>query len=149
MSVLKEATAALRRGEAVEVIRDKQRRLRVYKPQPAHFYELPKGISFDERVVPLALPHWRIVAGEHETYAVEHVGHRPGGDLDVVVSATPHDHRAMAYIAFRRDQGVWRPLAGRDQDLEAAVSRAQREQRYAGWDSPELATLLAAVDGGA
>lgn len=91
------------------------------------------------------LPEARIpghLVGEHETYAVEHVGHRPGGDLDVVISATPHDHRPRTYLAFRRDAGEWRPLAGRDQDLESAVHRAEREQRFAGWDSPELAELL-------
>lgn len=84
----------------------------------------------------------RTVLGDVETYRAEHVGHRPGGDLDVIVSATPHDHRAPTYLAFRKDAGEWRPLAGRDRDLESAVHRAEHEQRFAGWDSPELAAVL-------
>jgi hypothetical protein len=87
----------------------------------------------------------RIVIGLAETYRIEYVGHRAGGDVDVVVSATPHDHRSMTYLAFRRDAGAWRPLAGRDRDLESAVVRAEHEQRWAGWDSPELAAVLATV----
>ncbi|MEV0616089.1 hypothetical protein AB0I81_22440 [Nonomuraea sp. NPDC050404] len=83
----------------------------------------------------------RIVVGVAETYRVEYVGHRPGGGIDVVLSATPHDHRSPAYLAFRWD-GVWRPLAGLDRDLESAVHRAEHEHRYAGWDSAELAAVL-------
>lgn len=84
----------------------------------------------------------RIVFGAHETYRMEYVGHRPGGDLDVVVSAAPLDHRAPTYLAFRKAAEEWRPLAGRDRDLESAVHRAERSQRYAGWDSDELAAVL-------
>lgn len=88
----------------------------------------------------------RIVIGLAETYRVEYVGHRPGGTTDVVISATPHDHRPPAYLAFRQDSGEWRPLAGRDRDLESAVARAEHETRYAGWDSPELAAVLDTVE---
>ncbi|MGP4093023.1 hypothetical protein [Nonomuraea sp. KM90] len=89
----------------------------------------------------------RTLVGDHETYSAEYIGHRPGGTLDVVVSATPHDHRSMTYLAFRLEAGEWRPLAGRDRDLESAVARAEHETRYAGWDSPELAALLNTVEG--
>lgn len=91
---------------------------------------------------PTVLTANRTLVGKHETYAVEYIAHRPGGSIDVVVSATPHDHRALSYLAFRRDAGEWRPLAGWDRDLESAVHRAEHEQRFAGWDSPELADLL-------
>lgn len=91
---------------------------------------------------PTTLTACRIVVGLTETYRIEHIAHRPGGDLDVIVSATPHDHRPSAYLAFRWDAGEWRPLAGRDRDLASAVHRAEHEHRFAGWDEPELAALL-------
>jgi hypothetical protein len=86
----------------------------------------------------------RVVIGLAETYRIEYVGHRPGGTIDAVISATPHDHRAATYLAFRW-VGTWRPLAGRDRDLESAVARAEHEHRYAGWDSPDLAAALGTV----
>lgn len=146
MSILDQVTDRLRRGLAVEIVRDRQRRLRVYRPQPADFYELPKGANADRRILPTALPVCRAVAGEHETYTVEYIGHRPSGDVDAVVSATPHDHRAPTYLAFRRCGGTWRPLAGRDQDLASAVHRAEHGTRWAGWDNPELTALLNTVE---
>jgi len=146
MSILREVTERLRQGRAVEIVRDRQRRLRTYEPRPADFYELPKGARADWRGLPAALPHCRTVVGEHETYRVEYIGHRPSGDVDAVVSATPHDQRAACYLAFRRCGGTWRPLAGRDQDLASAVHRAEHETRWAGWDSPELAALLNTVE---
>ncbi|WP_084963296.1 hypothetical protein [Thermoactinospora rubra] len=87
-----------------------------------------------------------VFLGEFEAYTVEHVARRPGGDLDAVVSATPYDHRPRAYLPFRRCEGQWRPLAGRAHDLESAVRLAEHELRYAGWDSPELAAVLATLE---
>ncbi|MEV1245176.1 helix-turn-helix domain-containing protein [Nonomuraea sp. NPDC049750] len=96
--------------------------------------------------IPTPLTSHSIVEGEYEAYQIEHIAHRPGGDLDVVVSATPYDHRPRAYLAFRR-AGVWRPLAGRDNDLASAIHRAEHEGRYAGWDSPDLVALLNTLEG--
>lgn len=91
---------------------------------------------------PPPLTQYGFLRGEHEVYQVEHIARRPGGDLDVVVSATPYDHRARTYIAFRRDVGAWRPLVGRWSDIHTAVTEAACVARFAGWDSPELAALL-------
>ncbi|RBQ21531.1 hypothetical protein DP939_02145 [Spongiactinospora rosea] len=95
----------------------------------------------------ITLPDCRMVLGTYEAYHIEYVGHRIGGDLDVVVSAIPYDHHArQSYIAFRCSAGEWRALAGRTHDLETAIHRAERETRWAGWGSPELAALLDLVE---
>lgn len=145
-TILEEVTARLALVLPVELVRDRQRRLRVYKPRTAEFYERPP-MSWDAQVTPRALPANRIVHGEHEVFRVEHIAHRPHGDLDVVVSVTPYDHRPRAYLSFRRSEGLWRPLVGRARSLEDAIEVAARERRYAGWDSDELVTVLATVEG--
>ena len=96
----------------------------------------------------ITLPASRMVLGAFEAYRVEHVALRFGGDLDVVASAAPYDrHARPVYLGFRRSEGEWRPLAGRSHDLETAVDVARRTVRFAGWDSLELAALLATVGG--
>lgn len=144
MTILTETAARLTLALPVEIVRDKQRRLRVYKPNAAEYYELP-GVSWDERLSLSVLPANRLVFGEHEVYRVEHIARRPRGDVDVVVSATLYDHRPHAYLAFRHCEGQWRPLVGRAQCLEDAVALAERERRFAGWESDDLVTVLATV----
>ena len=119
--ILDQVTDRLRRGLAVETVRT------------------PDGWRM---LTPGALPACGIVVGEYETYQVEYVGHRPGGDIDVVVSCIPHADRPPTYLAVRQCGGTWRPLAGRDQDLPAAVRRAEHETRWASVAIPELADLL-------
>src|SRR5690606_14197549 len=70
VSILDQVTDRLRRGLAVETVRT------------------PDGWRM---LTPGALPACGIVVGAHETYRVEYVGRRPGGDIDVVVAASPHD----------------------------------------------------------
>jgi hypothetical protein len=126
VSILDQVTDRLRRGLAVETVRT------------------PDGWRM---LTPGALPACGIVVGEHETYQVEYVGHRPGGDIDVVVSCIPHADRPPTYLAVRQCGETWRPLAGgRDMDLASAVHRAEHETRWAGWDSPELTALLNTVE---
>ncbi|MFG3439865.1 hypothetical protein ACGF0J_21680 [Nonomuraea sp. NPDC047897] len=149
MSALNELVHRLRLGLATEIVPNGNGDHRAFRPNPAEYYELPKaawGKGLMRAPEALTLPACRMIVGEYETYAVEHIARRPGGDLDVVVSATPHDHRARTYLAFRRCEGQWRPLAGRDRDLATAVHRAQHEQRFAGWDSLELAAVLNTVE---
>jgi hypothetical protein len=126
VSILDQVTDRLRQGLAVETVRT------------------PDGWRM---LTPGALPACGIVVGEHETYQVEYVGHRPGGDIDVVVSCIPHADRPPTYLAVRQCGETWRPLAGgRDMDLASAVHRAEHEMRWAGWDSPELTALLNTVE---
>ena len=126
MSILDQVTDRLRQGLAVETVRT------------------PDGWRM---LTPGALPACGIVVGEYETYRVEYVGRRPGGDIDVVVSCIPHADRPPTYLAVRQCGETWRPLAGgRDMDLASAVHRAEHETRWAGWDSPELTALLNTVE---
>lgn len=97
----------------------------------------------------LMQPCCRTVFGDREAYQVEFVGHRPGGDLDAVVSVTPYDDPGhITYLPFRRSGRTWRPLAGLTHVLDDAIRIAERSTRYAGWDRPELAAVLATTDGG-
>ena len=126
MSILDQVTDRLRRGLAVETVRT------------------PDGWRM---LTPGALPACGIVVGAHETYRVEYVGRRPGGDIDVVVAAIPHADRPPTYLAGRQCGETWRPLAGgRDMDLTSAVHRAEHETRWAAWDLPELVALLNTVE---
>lgn len=122
-ALLEEVTSRLRQGLAVEMVRERD------------------GWQVVDAARPLTLPECRTVFGEYEVYRAEHIAHRPGGDLDVVVSATPYDHQPRAYIAFRL-AGVWRPLVGRWSDIETAITAAEHATRFAGWDNAELAALL-------
>ncbi|MGW5259615.1 hypothetical protein ACWEQG_01490 [Microbispora sp. NPDC004025] len=100
-------------------------------------------------MAPLILPACRTLLGEREAYTIEFVGHRPGGDVDAVVSVTQYDHTARpTYLPFRRSGRNWRPLAGLTHVLDDAIGMAERSPRYAGWDSEELAAVLATTDGG-
>ncbi|MGI5155765.1 hypothetical protein [Microbispora sp. CA-102843] len=95
----------------------------------------------------LTLPACRILFGAREAYEVEYLGHRPGGDVDAVISVTPYDHTARrTYLPFRRSQGQWRPLAGLTHELGDAIRMAASLARFAGWDSDELAAVLATAD---
>lgn len=97
----------------------------------------------------MILPACRTVFGDREAYEVEFVGHRPGGDVDAVVSVTPYDSSARTtYLPFRRSGRNWRPLAGLSHVLDDAIGMAARSPRFAGWDSDELAAVLATTDGG-
>jgi hypothetical protein len=135
-ALLEEVTSRLRQGLAVEMVRERDG-WQVTSPTRAEHYARSEAST-----VPGELSQDAFVQGEHEVYQIEHIARRPGGDMDVVVSATPYDHRPRAYISFRRDAGLWRPLVGRVQDLSSAIHLAEHESRFAGWDSPELAALL-------
>src|SRR4051812_13979961 len=95
----------------------------------------------------LTLTACRTALGTHEEYRVEHTARRPGGDVDAVVSVTPYDHSGRrTYLPFRRSEGLWRPLAGLAHVLDEAIAMAARSPRFAGWDSAELAAVLATMD---
>lgn len=134
MTLLDEVTTRLREGQAVEQVRT--------------------GDGWHivgDRNAPLDTTSYSpaataIAYGTYEAYQIEHVGHRPGGDLDVIVSATPYAARPHTFIAFRWDTAQWRPLVGRWEDLATAVAQAQHVTRFAGWDNPELLTLLKSLE---
>lgn len=95
----------------------------------------------------ISLPNCGLVLGTSAAYRLEHIARRPGGALDVVVSATPYRRRA-GYQAFRRSECGWRPLAGpAAPDLAEAIRAAEHATRYTGWPDDEMATLLAFVGG--
>ncbi len=99
----------------------------------------------------MILPTSRTVVNGDVTYAAEHIGHRFGGGVDVVISKTPHDDRyPRTYLVMRRDPGTeWRRVAGRWPDLDQAVRLGSRELRYAVVNHAALAELLAPALGGA
>lgn len=115
---------------------------RMFDPAAVLAYAIRR--RYGQRLRPIVA--CRMVMGRSESYAVEHIARRPGGDVDLVVSVLTYTDKRITYLGLRRDDGQWRPLAISTPYLDVAVTAAEHEHRFAAWPTAELAAVVETLE---